>query len=83
MRMAELRRDWLAMRAGQCRQIIWEAQGVALDPEEREVILSHPEDNGKVSDDIIPRTLIMMMLISVLSLVTISCICWYCIVLVL
>ena len=78
MRIAELRRDWLEMKAGQCRELIWEAQGVALDPGEREVILSHPEDNGKVSEDIISRTLIMI-LISVLSLVTISCICWYCV----
>ena len=76
--MAELRRDWLEMRAGQCRELIWAAQGVALDPGEREVILSHPEDNGKVSGDIILGTLIIF-LISVLSLVTISCICWYCV----
>ena len=53
VRLAGLRRDWLEMRAAQCREKIWAGQGVALDPGEREVILRHPEDNGKVSEDIL------------------------------
>lgn len=50
VRMAGLRREWLERRATEVREKIWAGQGVALDPEERDVILRHPEDNGKVSD---------------------------------
>ena len=60
MRQAELRRAWLGVRAGQCREQLWAGQGVALDPGERDLILRHPEDNGKVSDNTdLLETLIM------------------------
>lgn len=50
--MSGLRKKWLERQAAECREHIWSEQGVMLDPGEREVILRHPEDNGKVSGDI-------------------------------
>ena len=52
VRMSGLRKKWLERQAAEYREHIWSEQGVMLDPGEREVILRHPEDNGKVSRDI-------------------------------